>query len=509
LILVVALSCGVAQVAAQPERQRAATTRTLDEKALSAQAAQSRPGPVIRGNATVLQGQLTTNDPVFNRPIENCAALSAVGTAVHYHVQAFTVDTSGDYAIIGVQEDAGIAWDGFIYVFSAPFDPSAPLANCIAANDDDVGPGTSRIEPIGLQANSGYVLVTAGFGNDDVGSFTNTINGPGAAQVLGTDLAISLSGPNEIPLQGTIDFAVTLSNLSAAPLDVLAELSFPSTLSFVGSTCGGGLVGAGTWSAPISALPAGAANARQCVVSLRANSAQCTTVSISALASSPGQVTAQAEFSNNRELVADPSFEATDAAFDSPAWTEASDNFGSPLCDVATCGTGLGSGPRTGRLWVWFGGSDVLESGSIEQAIAITEEATALRFFTEYPVCDTSSGASEFLRVTVDGTEVWRVDATSPRCNTVGYQEEIVPLAAYADGQSHTLRFESVSGTAGAVSNFFMDDISIESGAQCGVPAGISNPPQEVPLGNTWTLALLALVLALSGVATGRRLAPR
>ena len=39
-----------------------------------------------------------------------------------------------------------------------------------------------------------------------------------------------------------------------------------------------------------------------------------------------------------------------------PDWTEASIQFGTPLCTVAGCGPGGGSGPANGTVWSWFGG---------------------------------------------------------------------------------------------------------------------------------------------------------
>lgn len=45
-----------------------------------------------------------------------------------------------------------------------------------------------------------------------------------------------------------------------------------------------------------------------------------------------------------------------EAGTPNPYWTEASINFGSPLCTVATCGSGGGTGPHTGSWWAWFGG---------------------------------------------------------------------------------------------------------------------------------------------------------
>ena len=68
------------------------------------------------------------------------------------------------------------------------------------------------------------------------------------------------------------------------------------------------------------------------------------------------------------ELVVDGSFEAGPGA---GTWVEASTNFGSPLCDVPTCGTGTGTGPSDGAWWAWFGGVAGSEIGSVCQNITI------------------------------------------------------------------------------------------------------------------------------------------
>ncbi|MFQ5577576.1 MAG: hypothetical protein ACE5G8_11395, partial [Anaerolineae bacterium] len=51
-------------------------------------------------------------------------------------------------------------------------------------------------------------------------------------------------------------------------------------------------------------------------------------------------------------------------------WNEFSTNFGTPICDVFTCGFGNGTGPRSGLYWAWFGGfGGGLEDGSVDQDI--------------------------------------------------------------------------------------------------------------------------------------------
>jgi PKD domain len=67
--------------------------------------------------------------------------------------------------------------------------------------------------------------------------------------------------------------------------------------------------------------------------------------------------------------VADPSFEAGTG---SGTWTEASTQFGSPICGpTAGCGGPPSVGPRTGAWWVWFGGATGVENASVSQNVTV------------------------------------------------------------------------------------------------------------------------------------------
>jgi hypothetical protein len=56
----------------------------------------------------------------------------------------------------------------------------------------------------------------------------------------------------------------------------------------------------------------------------------------------------------DQELIQDGGFEAGPSG---GIWTESSTNFGTPICSVAACGTGGGTGPRTGAFWTFLGGT--------------------------------------------------------------------------------------------------------------------------------------------------------
>ncbi|HKJ18926.1 MAG TPA: IPTL-CTERM sorting domain-containing protein [Xanthomonadales bacterium] len=141
-------------------------------------------------------------------------------------------------------------------------------------------------------------------------------------------------------------------------------------------------------------------------------------------------------------------------------WNEFSTNFGTPLCTALFCGTGTGTGPNTGDWWAWFGGIGAFENGTVSQDVTFPNGAATLTFFLEAIICDS---ASDYLEVTVDGTQVFLVDGSSPLCGVLGYTEQTVDVSAWADGGVHTLEFNSeiFANNVGG-SNFFVDDVSIE-----------------------------------------------
>src|SRR5690606_36181782 len=131
----------------------------------------------------------------------------------------------------------------------------------------------------------------------------------------------------------------------------------------------------------------------------------------------------------------------------------------SPLCNLG-CGTGAGTGPFDGNWWVWFGGISSATSGHVEQELTIPSSGSAtLSFYLEIP----AAGQAGSMTVRMDGDELFSVteaDATT----YATYQEVTVDVSAYADGGTHTLRIESETQTGAAVTNFFVDLVSITTG---------------------------------------------
>ena len=187
------------------------------------------------------------------------------------------------------------------------------------------------------------------------------------------------------------------------------------------------------------------------------------------LPSQPAQL--DAPVSPHDNLVVDGGFEA---GIPNPHWSEASTNFGTPLCDVQGCGAGSGSGPRGGSFWAWFGGIATYEQASVSQPVVIPAGTATLSFWLEQPSCDS---AADYLVVKLDNTQVLRITASGPRCGVLGYVQQTVNANAWANGSSHTLTFQSETfANNGGISNFFVDDVRLDVTA-----AGPTSTPTATP----------------------------
>ncbi len=450
--------------------------------------------PTSSPTNTVMYSSTNVGGPQWDRPIGCGPTISGLGP-VRYHVQAFVVDANGNYDINSVQ-----SYDGYIHLYANSFDPNPPNqpTNCIASNDDGGGGiGTSDILGQALTAGTPYFLVTSAFGNGDEGTFTNTLSGPGNISLGGNGPDLALTATSAVTTadagdQFDIDLQVTNNGPGdATGVDVTASLS--ANLSIVSATCG-----SFPWA--IGTLADGASVSCTVTVEL----ASCGPASFAATVAGDDldDASNNSDAVNvNANVVSDPSYEGGSP---SAAWTEASTNFGTPLCTVGLCGTGTGTGPRTGNWWAWFGGFAGFEEGSTTQSIVIpTGDSALLSFWIEAFVC--SGSASDFVEVTIDGTQVFSLDATNAICGTLGYSEHTVDVTSFADGNSHTLEVHSITNS-GVVTNFFVDDISLVTctGVEPPVPPDAPGPP-GIPTLDGIGLGVLAALLALGGAFMMRR----
>ncbi len=116
----------------------------------------------------------TTGGPTFARPFAGGGGVSSTGGNVNYQAISFTVSASGNYTFNLTSE-----FDNFLALYSAPFNPAAPLANLIDANDD--ANGLNAALTASLLTGTSYVAVATAFASGQQGAFRLTANGPGIA----------------------------------------------------------------------------------------------------------------------------------------------------------------------------------------------------------------------------------------------------------------------------------------------------------------------------------------
>jgi hypothetical protein len=173
------------------------------------------------------------------------------------------------------------------------------------------------------------------------------------------------------------------------------------------------------------------------------------------------------------EVILDGGFEA---GTPNPFWAEGSSTFGTPLCTVAACGTGTGTGPHSGSWWTWFGGISALETGFVRQDVTLVPGTAELRFWLEIPVG--SGTGQDFMAVSIDGVELFRV-TDADAADWQPYREVVLDVSQFADGGTHTLSFDSTV-FGGGTTNFFVDDVSLVNEEQQ-LPPGACDVGADVP----------------------------
>jgi hypothetical protein len=173
------------------------------------------------------------------------------------------------------------------------------------------------------------------------------------------------------------------------------------------------------------------------------------------------------------ELINDGGFEI---GIPNPQWNEFSTNFGTPLCTAGMCGYGTGTGPHAGGIWAWFGGTSVVEIGSIDQTIVIPPwGVTTLSFWVENHV--SSGSGNDYLQVQIDDVPVLTILEGNPAYYY--YSKVSLDISSYADGNAHKIEFYSVCYGTG-ITNFFVDDVSV-----------LAPPPVPIP----WPIIVLVFLV--------------
>jgi hypothetical protein len=132
--------------------------------------------------ATFTYTGTTVGAPTWNRPAADpsglIAGISGVsGEAVPYNSFGFTVSAPDSYVF-----QSTATFDNYTFLYQNSFNPTLgnELKNIIIGNDDYLGiPGSKSGFTTALNPGINYFLVTTGFENSNIGTFSNTITGAG------------------------------------------------------------------------------------------------------------------------------------------------------------------------------------------------------------------------------------------------------------------------------------------------------------------------------------------
>jgi hypothetical protein len=140
---------------------------------------------------------------------------------------------------------------------------------------------------------------------------------------------------------------------------------------------------------------------------------------------------------------------------------ETSTNFGTPLCDVPSCGTGGGSSPPlAGAFWAWFGGIPANETATLGQTVTFPAGETIKNLVFSMRIGTVSSPFTDVLNVRVDGSIV--ASFPEPTVAEGAYTTRIINLNAFAAGVSHAILFEYIGTTTGTGS-YVVDNVELNT----------------------------------------------
>ncbi|MGM0556664.1 MAG: DUF4215 domain-containing protein [Myxococcota bacterium] len=119
------------------------------------------------GATIAVAGELTSSDDTFSRPYASCGSNSSTG--YYYDAYEFTNNTGGDVTITAT---ASWSFDGYMHVYSSPFDPTDPTATCLDGDDDFNGTSGSQVENITVADGDTVVVVGTSFSTGTTGDYS-------------------------------------------------------------------------------------------------------------------------------------------------------------------------------------------------------------------------------------------------------------------------------------------------------------------------------------------------
>lgn len=162
------------------------------------------------------------------------------------------------------------------------------------------------------------------------------------------------------------------------------------------------------------------------------------------------------------QILADSSFEASGPG-GSP-WSSTSSNFGTSLCDLASCGNcGGPCVPNSGLWYVWFGGTSSAEIGTAAQTFNATSAGAGTLFFhLKVPMKGTAGDTLSMLLDGVSQSKIATVDSIG------AYIYVSVDMGPITVG-SHNLTFRFEKLASATAVNVLIDDIKLTIGGTVGI----------------------------------------
>jgi Zn-dependent metalloprotease len=157
------------------------------------------------------------------------------------------------------------------------------------------------------------------------------------------------------------------------------------------------------------------------------------------------------------QKVADPGFEQGELEWEADATSFPNTTL--PLCDTSACS----GAPRTGSGWLRFGARAGQSDTAYAQQVVTTPAGAATISFYLRIYAHNNLGASQYVALSVDGDEVFRVTDANTQYDA-GFVKVTVPVTGLTAG-THTLRFDSQSSAApaNAIVRFSIDDFTLIS----------------------------------------------
>jgi hypothetical protein len=136
---------------------------------------------VVQADSVSWSGTIDSGDAIIN--VDTAvfdAPYNPLFDRYYFEAQPFTVDVSGQYLIQMLSASFAFCGDDGVFVlYAGGFNAATPQVDRIAANDDLGGGSFLPALDVNLTAGTLYILVTSTFCEEDTGTYTNSISGPG------------------------------------------------------------------------------------------------------------------------------------------------------------------------------------------------------------------------------------------------------------------------------------------------------------------------------------------